>query len=261
MFSFCLVHVPATHHTGADRLSRHPPSDEDPPEEDDFEDWLDNSYSFLITLLNDHIAPYGGFAHLSRLPPGPLSANCPVQLAPYDEALPTHLDTSCVAPVLIITDADSHHNDLIIPCTVKAHAKDDQIDRIHNFLRDHVRPPDLSDSDYTSFINGATCFFLLNRSLYRQEQHGQHQLVVPVERRYRLIQEAHNSLGHKGVFSVQTRLLLRFWWPVLVDDVRWYIHTCHECQIRQTARLHIPPTVAVVGRLFHKVHIDTMVMP
>ena len=56
-------------------------------------------------------------------------------------------------------------------------------------------------------------------------------------------------------------LLLCFWWPVLVDDVKWYVHTCHECQICQTTKLHIPLTVPVMGRLFHKVHIDTMVMP
>ena len=59
LFSFRLIHVLATHHTGADGLSHRLPSDEDPPEEDDFEDWLDNSYSFSITLLNDRIAPYG----------------------------------------------------------------------------------------------------------------------------------------------------------------------------------------------------------
>ena len=171
LFSFCLIHVLAAHHTGADVLSRCLPSDEDPPDKDDFEDWLDNSYSFSITLLNGRIAPYGGFAHLSRLPSGPLLESCPMQLAPYDDTLPTHLDVSCVAPVLIITDSDFHHDDPIIPCTAKAHAKDDRIDQICNFLRNHVRPPDLSDSDYTSFVNVATRFFLLNRSLYHQEQH------------------------------------------------------------------------------------------
>ena len=184
-----------------------------------------------------------------------------MQLAPYDDALPTHLDTSCVAPVLVITDLDSHHNDPIIPHTAKARAKDDRIDQIRNFLHDHVRPPDLSDSDYTSFINAATHFFLLTGSVYRREQHGRHQLVVPVEHHYGLIQEAHDSLRHKGVFSVRTRLLLHFWWPVLVNDVKWYIRTCHKCQIHQTARLHIPPTIPVVGGLFYKVYIDTMVMP
>ena len=191
--------------------------DEDPPEEDDFKDWLDNSYSFLITLLNNCIYPYEGLAHFSGHLLGPLSHGCLMQLAPYEDALPTCLDLLCTTPILVITDSDSHHDDLAIPCTVKAHAKDDWIDQIHNFLHDHVCPPDLSDSDYMSFINAATRFFLLNRLLYCQEQHRQHQLVMPVECHYRLIQEAHNSLGHKGVFSVQMHLLLHFWWPVLVD--------------------------------------------
>ena len=134
------------------------------------------------------------------------------------------------------------------------------MDWIHEFLCDYVCPPDLLDSDYMSFVNVATCFFLLNGSLYRQEQHGWHQLVVPVEHCYGLIWEAHNGLRHKGVFSVWTHLLLCFWWPVLVNDVTWYIHTCHKCQIHQTTKLHTSLTVPVVGRLFHKVHINTMVM-
>ena len=172
MFSFHLVHIPAAHHTGADGLSHHPPSDVDPPVEDDFEDWLDNSYSFLITLLNDRISPYEGLAYFSRHPPGPLSHGCLAQLAPYEGALPACLDLLCVTPILIITNSDLHHNNLAIPRTAKAHAKEDQIDRIHDFLCDHVHPPDLSDLDYTFFVNAATCFFLLNRLLYHREQHG-----------------------------------------------------------------------------------------
>jgi len=37
LFNFHLVHIPATHHTGADGLSRCPPSENDPPKGDDFE--------------------------------------------------------------------------------------------------------------------------------------------------------------------------------------------------------------------------------
>ena len=48
---------------------------------------------------------------------------------------------------------------------------------------------------------------------------------------------------------------------MLVEDVKWFVQTCHECQIRQSRRLHISPTVPVIGGLFHKVHLDTMVMP
>ena len=97
---------------------------------------------------------------------GPLSHGCLVQLTPYEDALPTCLDSLCIAPILVITNLDSHHDDLAIPHTVKAHAKDDWIDRIHDFLHDHVCPPNLSDLDYMSFVNAATRFFLLNRLLY-----------------------------------------------------------------------------------------------
>ncbi|KAF8547105.1 hypothetical protein OG21DRAFT_1479555 [Imleria badia] len=58
--------------------------------------------------------------------------------------------------------------------------------------------------------------------------------------------KAHDDLGHKGVFTVRTHPLLRFWWLMLVDDMQ---------------RFHIPPTVPTIGRLFRKVHIDTMLMP
>ena len=48
---------------------------------------------------------------------------------------------------------------------------------------------------------------------------------------------------------------------MLVDDMKWFVQTCYKCQIRQTQCLHIPPTVAVIGSVFHKAHLDTMVMP
>ena len=76
LFHFELHHISADRHTCPDRLSRQPPSDDDPPDTDDFKDWLDNSYSFCIILLNDQLLPsstmpcsaYLGF-RFSCLPP------------------------------------------------------------------------------------------------------------------------------------------------------------------------------------------------
>ena len=239
LFTFRLIHVPTTHYMGVDGLSHRPSSEDVPPENDDFEDWLDNASSFSISLLNDHISLPGDSAHFSR-------------------NLPTN---DHQASIFVSSDPDTTMEDLELPRSPKALVKEAWINKIHDFLGTHDRPPNLSDADYTSFINTATQFFLLNVSLYRCEPNGRHQLVVPIERCYGLIREAHNALRHKGVFSVRTRLLLHFWWPMLVDDVKWYIRTCHQCQIWQTQKLHIPPTVPVIGGLFHKVHIDTMVMP
>jgi hypothetical protein len=43
LFDFKLVHVPVIHRTATDSLSRQLPAPEDPPETDDFEEWIDDS--------------------------------------------------------------------------------------------------------------------------------------------------------------------------------------------------------------------------
>ena len=37
--------------------------------------------------------------------------------------------------------------------------------------------------------------------------------------------------------------------------------TCHKCQLHQTTKVHIPPTVTTPAPLFRKVYVDTMFMP
>jgi hypothetical protein len=102
---------------------------------------------------------------------------------------------------------------------------------------------------------------MLDGRLWKRDSHGKHKLVIPVTKRLSLIRDAHNSLGHKGLFSVWTRLLDRFWWPLLDQGVKWYIRTCHECQVRLLTKIHIPPTVPTPASLFRKVYIDTFLMP
>src|SRR5882724_508692 len=48
---------------------------------------------------------------------------------------------------------------------------------------------------------------------------------------------------------------------MLEEDVKWFVSTCHPCQTRQLCHLHLPPVVPEIPSLFHKVHIDTMLMP
>jgi hypothetical protein len=52
LFNFKLVHVPAIHHTAADGLFYQLSALEDPPETDDFEEWIDDSYGFFMELAN-----------------------------------------------------------------------------------------------------------------------------------------------------------------------------------------------------------------
>ena len=44
-------------------------------------------------------------------------------------------------------------------------------------------------------------------------------------------------------------------------DVKCYTPTCYECQLRQTTKVRIPPTVDMPAPLFRKIYADTMLMP
>ena len=96
----------------------------------------------------------------------------------------------------------------VIPQSPKALVKEARMCSIRSFLDTRERPADLTNAEFQSCVNSVTKFFLLHSALWRREPHGQHQQVAPEGRRYGLIREAHDDLGHKGVFTVQTRLLL-----------------------------------------------------
>src|SRR5882724_8325331 len=89
---------------------------------------------------------------------------------------------------------------------------------------------------------------------------GRHKVVIPREKCYSLISQAHEAVSHRAIFSTLSYLRECFWWPMLDEDVKWFILMCHPCQTRQTHHLHFPPTIPDIPTLFHKVHIDTMLM-
>ncbi|KAL5478908.1 hypothetical protein ACEPAI_2195 [Sanghuangporus weigelae] len=95
----------------------------------------------------------------------------------------------------------------------------------------------------------------------RKNPNGPPQLVLPPERRYAILQTAHDELGHKGFFTVRARVLNRFWWPMLNSDIHWYIKSCHKCQVRQFAKIKIPPTLPTPAPLFGRIHVDVMLLP
>jgi len=76
-----------------------------------------------------------------------------------------------------------------------------------------------------------------------------------------LIHDAHNNLGHKGFYLTRHTIFDRFWWPSLEQDIKWYITTCHQCQLRQTTKICIPPTIAVPTPLLCKLYVNTTLMP
>src|SRR5882724_8909192 len=89
---------------------------------------------------------------------------------------------------------------------------------------------------------------------------GRHKVVIPREKHYYLISREHEAVSHRAIFSTLSYLREHFWWPMLDEDVKWFIWTCHPCQTWQTRHLHLPPTIPDIPMLFRKVHIDTMLM-
>ena len=104
-------------------------------------------------------------------------------------------------------------------------------------------------------------FFILNQRLWRRRPDGRHQLYIPPDRQLSILKEAHDDLGHKGAWIVLTRLQECVWWPSIGHDVRWFVKSCHQCQVRQVRKVLVPLTVAIPISLFRKAYMNTMCMP
>jgi hypothetical protein len=241
LFDFRLVHVPASAHGAPDGLSRRPRAAEDPEEIDDSDDWLDHSYGFFMEVVNYRPVP---------MPSKPLDVCGRCR---------TTADRLQELPIALVYTNQEAVVD--IPRSDKARAADARLALVEACLRDVTRPADLTDEEYRSFLRYTLEFFVADNKLWRKDRHGKHKLVIPPDRRLQLLKDAHDSLGHKGIFSVRARLLDRFWWPYLDHDVKWYVQSCHQCQVRQMRYHHIPPTVATPASLFRKAYVDTMFMP
>jgi len=192
-----LVHVPTTMHTSANGLSRRQPAEGDIAEEDNHEDWLDHSYSFGIEILNDRSCAIAG-------------AGFDITRYPYTLPIPDPLTRPPTFVALLDTREPKPDNPTI-PRSDEVQAKDARIIQIHRFLENRKKPIDLTDEEYESVVASSTRYFILDQKLWRCNSQGKHQLVVREAHRYCILKEVHNNLGHKGVYSICTRLLLHFW--------------------------------------------------
>ncbi|KAG1858598.1 hypothetical protein C8R48DRAFT_775033 [Suillus tomentosus] len=71
-----------------------------------------------------------------------------------------------------------------IPRSNAAHEQDARLTKVKSFLDNQKRPTDLSDEGFETFVLYAVKFFVFNNNLWRKHS------------------QAHDDLGHKGVFSI-----------------------------------------------------------
>ena len=87
------------------------------------------------------------------------------------------------------------------------------------------------------------------------------QVILDPKQFTQILQQSHDHLGHRGVYSTAKTISLQFWWPSYFTDVKHFVRSCHQCQICSTYKVHIPPTISTPVTLFIKVYLDAMVMP
>jgi hypothetical protein len=296
LFNFTLAHVPAEKHTGPDGLSRREPIPGEDEEEGDPEEWIDNILALgiwidtwpLSTLPSSHTtlppllpslasnrptistfattrARARAAAATAKMTPSPDNSNmspapalteptASAPLPPTDSSTASALP-SAPSPALPPSNptSESSPRDPSTPY--------DDLEQIHGFLDNSARLSDVPPPEREKIVKRARRFFVHNGRLWRRQMQGRHQLVLNPVQHDKVLREAHDNLGHKGYYATLRTLLDRLWWPSLANDIKQYITTCHECQLRQTTKVRIPPTVAVPAPLFRKAYIDTMFMP
>ena len=133
---------------------------------------------------------------------------------------------------------------------------------IERFLRTLETPHMSTAQERQRFIKKATRYLLRANQLYKRNgSKPPLRVILDPKIRLKILTQAHDQLGHRGEYPVFHMLKERFYWPYMWNDVRQYIHSCHQCQIRSTRKTETPLMVSTPSTLFVKIYLDIMFMP
>ena len=140
--------------------------------------------------------------------------------------------------------------------------QDEMLQRIQHFLETLELPPTKSNQERRRFIQRASKFFVRDHVLYKRNGSlAPLKVILSLRSRQKLLEGAHDQLGHRGEFGVMQTLKERFYWPSMWNDVRKYVRSCHQCQIRSVRKAEVPLTISTPSTIFTKVYLDIMFMP
>jgi len=223
MFDFELVHIPADRFKGPDALSRWPYENNDGDSDPNYSE-EDDAWLDGIALTARHATP---------------------------------------EPTPILDIHQPGYDPLELPsCFLSRIQKDEELKKIRHFLTT-LQTPVLGSKAKERFLKKAERFIWTNDHLYRVNDNTgmPRRVLIDAAAKYRVLVEAHEHLGHRGVDGVYGHLKPRFYWPHMLEDIRHHVKTCHECQIRSNKRFHQPITVSTPIRVFEKIYMDVMRMP
>ena len=86
------------------------------------------------------------------------------------------------------------------------------------------------------------------------------QIILPKEFRQQVLKLAHSIpiAGHLGKDKTARRILRRFYWPTVFQDVKKYCQQCPECQLTQRKGSNRAPMISlpVMGEPFERITMD-----
>jgi len=119
-----------------------------------------------------------------------------------------------------------------------------------------------SNTTHKHFIRRSLQFFIRSSQLFkRQGPCTPTKVIFDPDLHAQILNQAHEDLGHRGVFGVFQAVRDCFYWPQMYSDVAHHIRSCHECQICSNRKVEIPLTVSPSPQIFVKIYVDVMLMP
>ena len=133
---------------------------------------------------------------------------------------------------------------------------------IKHFLQTLETPEFATPTKKRRFLAKARRYFVKGDSLFkRNNDKAPLKVVLDLSQRHRILEAAHDQLGHRGEHPTLYHIKNRFFWPGIWNDVRHYVRSCHECQLRNTARIQLPLQISIPTKLFARIYLDVMFMP
>lgn len=97
---------------------------------------------------------------------------------------------------------ESHNSDLDIPSNDASQLHDEELQVIQTYLDTLSFPSNTPEKYHVHLFKWANQILLSGKHLWRKDPAGHHQLVLFRSDRLYILREAHNCLGHKGVYPM-----------------------------------------------------------
>lgn len=128
------------------------------------------------------------------------------------------------------------------------------MNRIKYFL--HLQKSDgISRKQLNFFKNEVMRYKVQNGHFFRRNSKNVflRRVVDSFENRFRIIQHFHDEIDHKERESIYRKIVDRYWWNNLHQEVRQYIQICEECHKRSGTRTEEALHPTWVSLLWEKV--------